>query len=334
VIRDIESTQRYLISQRIVERADGISIQIFTNKRHFEKLKIRCAAESYADFQIHQINDLLKKEKIEIYDDQDFSSGLFCYLASKKVMANHYAQDQERKYYRYHLANLVMKFASIAFIVIGLGLTSTSLIEGWVYKDSITEMELIEQKYKSKFNQLNENTVESTISTATMRDIVEVVDILQKRYLSDPEELLSMVSRDISLFSDIRIKKVEWFTSRHSDAEAAEEVSWGKTRKKKKKKKKSTSKKTTNPKGFYEIATVEGELLNFDGDYRYALSTVDDLETALVESGNYLSVEIIKRPLDIEPENTLSGDVSVKTNFREPVAELAFRVVREVTFDD
>jgi uncharacterized membrane protein YciS (DUF1049 family) len=336
VIRDIESTQRYLISQRIVERAEGISIQIFTNKRHFEKLKIKCAAESYTDFQIHQINDLLKKENIEIYDDQDFSSGLFCYLASKKVSANHYAQVQERKYYRYHIANTVMKFASIAFIAIGIGLASTSLIEGWVYDNSVTEMELIERKYKSKFNQLNENTVESAISTATMRDIVEIVEILQQRYMSDPEELLSMVSRDISLFSDIRIKKVEWFTSKDSDAEAADEVSWGKARnkKKKKKKKKSTSKKTTNSKGFYEIATVEGEFLNFDGDYRYALSTVDDLETALVESGNYLSVEITKRPLDIEPENTLSGDVSVKTSFREPVAELAFRVVREVTYDD
>ncbi len=334
VIRDIESTQRYLISQRIVERAEGISIQIFTNKRHFDKLKIKCASESYTDFKIYQINDLLKKEKIEIYDDQDFSSGLFCYLASKKLSANHYAQNQERKYYRYHIANMAMKFASIALIAIGLGLTSTSMIGGWVYNNSITEMDLIEQKYESKFNQLNENTIESAISTATMRDIVEVVEIMQKRYLSDPQELLSLVSRDISLFSDIRIKKVEWFTSKHSDAETVDEVSWGKAGKKKKKKKTSTGKKTSNPKGFYEIVTVEGEFLNFDGDFRYALSTVDDLETALIESGNYISVDIIKRPLDIEPENTLSGDVSVKTSFREPVAELAFRVVREVTFDD
>ncbi|MCZ6668885.1 MAG: hypothetical protein O6932_09505 [Gammaproteobacteria bacterium] len=338
LIRDIESTQRYLVSQRIVERAEGISIQIFTNKRHFEKLKIKCAAESYTDFKIYQINDLLKREKIEIYDDQDFSSGLFCYLASKKVSANHYAQHKEKRYYRYHVANMIMKFASIAFVSIGIGLTLTSLTEGWIYNNSVTEMELIERKYKSKFTQLNENTVESTVSTATMRDIVEVVEVLQKRYMSDPEELLSLVSRDISLFSDIRVKKVEWFASRHSDAETADEVSWGKgstSRKKKKKKKKSaSSKKTTNPKAYYEIATVEGQFLNFDGDYRYALSTVDDLETALKESGNYLSVEITKRPLDIEPENTLAGDVSAKANPREPVAELAFRVVREISFDD
>jgi hypothetical protein len=80
---------------------------------------------------------------------------------------------------------------------------------------------------------------------------------------------------------------------------------------------------------------VRGQILNFDGDYRYALSTIDDLETALNESGNYYLVEITKRPLDIEPGNTLSGDFSATGRVTpKPVAELAFRVVREVTYDE
>ena len=34
VVRDIESTQRYLISQRIVERSELVEVHILTNKRH------------------------------------------------------------------------------------------------------------------------------------------------------------------------------------------------------------------------------------------------------------------------------------------------------------
>ena len=82
--------------------------------------------------------------------------------------------------------------------------------------------------------------------------------------------------------------------------------------------------------GFFEIARVEGEFLNFDGNYRYALSAVDDLEKKMVDSGKYYSVEIIKRPLDIESDNRLSGDVGAGSRFGESVAEFAFRVVREV----
>jgi len=332
VIRDIESTQRYLVSQRIVGGADRISIQIFTNKRHFDKLNSKCAAENYADFKIHAINELLKKEKIELYDDQDFSSGLFCYLASKKALVNHYAVSSERRYYQHHLANFFLKFAGIAFLSVGIGLASTSLVEGWIYNNTVTETELIEQKYKSKYNQLSENVIDSTTSTTSMQNVVKLVDLVQKRYVSDPEELLSLVSREISLFSDIRINNVEWFTSKFADADSSEKVSWGKG---KRKKKTPGSKKNFLPNGFFEIVIVHGQILNFDGDYRYALSTVDDLETALNESGNYYLVEIIKRPLDIEPGNTLSGDFSANSRVnKKHVAEIAFRVVREVTYDE
>jgi len=106
VIRDIESTQRYLISQRLIERADTISIRIITNKRHVDKLTIKCSEEGYTDFQIHDVNQVLEKEKIEIPDQQDFSSGLFCYYASKKLIINHYAQAKEKKYYRHHIASM------------------------------------------------------------------------------------------------------------------------------------------------------------------------------------------------------------------------------------
>ena len=87
-------------------------------------------------------------------------------------------------------------------------------------------------------------------------------------------------------------------------------------------------------KGYFEIANVEGEFLNFDGNYRYALSAVDDLEKAMSESGKYYSVEITKRPLDIEPENRLSGDAGTGRNAKEQRAEVAFRVVREIVQDE
>ena len=63
----------------------------------------------------------------------------------------------------------------------------------------------------------------------------------------------------------------------------------------------------------------------------HALSAVDDLEKAMVESGNYYSVEITKRPLDIESDNQLTGNLGAGTRNNATRAEVAFRVVREVT---
>ena len=329
VIRDIESTQRYLTSQRIVENPDTISIQILTNARHVDKLTIKCGEENFYEFQIHDINQILEKEKIEVSEQQDFSSGLFCYLASKKIAVNHYAQAKEKKYYKHHIVSLILKAASVAFVATGIGMATTSAAKGWIYSSTVTETILIDQKYRSKVNQLSQTRADSTTPTSVMQHIVQTVESLQKKYLDDPEEMFSLISQDVSLFSGIRIKEIKWFTSNMSDAESADEVSWGKAKRKQKKKK--SSQKKPAQKGYFEVAIVEGEFLNFDGNYRYVLSTVDDLEKAMVESGNYFSVEITRRPLDIESDNRLAGDVGVGKNKGSPTAALAFRVVREIT---
>ena len=207
VLRDIESTQRYLISQRIVERADTVAVHILSNKRHLDKLRMRCEKESYFDFTIHEINELLEREKIDVVDEQDFSSGLFCYMATKKFGLNHYALSKERKYFQSSPGWIGANRGEYRSISIGIGMAMTSAIKGWLYTDTINETALIEQKYKAKFNQLSETQIDSTTSTASMQHIVQAVETIEGRYLRDPEEMLALISNDISIFSDIRVKK-------------------------------------------------------------------------------------------------------------------------------
>jgi hypothetical protein len=169
-----------------------------------------------------------------------------------------------------------------------------------------------------------------------MQHIVQAVEAIQNNYLDDPEEMVSLVSQDVSLYPDIRIKNFVWFTSRDPNSQSIADVTWGKAKRqkrkanKKNKKKKKTIKKISNVNSYFEIALVEGEFLEFDGNYRYALSAVDDLEKAMTESGNYFDVEITRRPLNIESDNQLRGNVSIQSNTILTTAELAFRVVREV----
>jgi hypothetical protein len=328
VLRDIESTQRYLISQRFVERAESVAVHIVTNKRHFEKLTTRCENASNFDFTIHEINEMLEREKIVVADEQDFSSALYCYLASKKLSLNHYARSSERRYFQHYRTGLGLRAAAIALLAVGFSMAAASTVKGWLYQETVFETSQIEQKYKAKYNQLSENRIDSTTSTTSMQHIVQTVDILRDQYLRDPEEMLALISDDVSIFPDIRVKKVDWFVSDYSESKNSKDVSWGKPRKVSRNRDPS---KPMPKQGYFEIAQVEGEFLNFDGNFRYALSAVDDLEKAMVESGKYYSVEITKRPLDVESDNRLTGNVGVGSRRRAATAELAFRVVREVT---
>ena len=281
-------------------------------------------------FHVHEINQLLEEQKIEVDEEQDFSSALFCYLASKKLALNHYAQSRQKKYYQHYKVNLVLKVASIAILAAGIGFTASSLVKGWLYNSTVSETSLVEQKYKAKFNQLSENRIDSTTSTTSMQNIVQTVEVLEAGYLQDPEAMLTIISRDVSLFSDIRVTGVEWFLSDISDAEKAGEVGWNNTAFRKKNKRSDKKKKQRREKGFFEVANVDAEFINFNGNYRYALSAVDDLEKTMAESGSYIYVEITKRPLDIESDNSLTGDAGTNTAELLNKAELSFRVVRKV----
>ncbi len=335
VLRDIESTHRYLISQRIVERAETMSVQILTNKRHFDKLTARCEEETQYDVKILEINQLLEREQIEVPDEQDFSSALYCHLASKKLTINHYALPKQRRYFQLHKVSLGLKVASIALVAVGFGLATTSGVKGLGFHNTIVETTQLDQKYKAKFNQLSESRVDSTTSTSDMAHIVQAVEKIENKYLVDPESMFVLISRDMSIFSDIRVKKINWFVSNISSSLTTEEVVWEKAKKRSKRKIEKRKKNAPKAKkGFFEIASVEAEFLNFDGNYRYVLSAVDDLEKSMSESGNYFSVEVTKRPLDIEPEKRLSGDAGVLRGNLQIKAELGLRLVREVKRDE
>ena len=330
VLRDIESTQRYLISQRLVERSEKVSVHILTNKRHHQKLLARCEQETYFDFKIHEINQLLEEEKIQIPEEQDFSSALFCYLASKPLAINHYAGAHEKRYFQHYKANIGLKVASAILIALGFGMAAVSAANGLVYNQTTAETQLLEQKYRAKFNQLSESRIDSSTSTTTMQHVVDAVENISNNYLLDPEESLIEVSQYISLFPDLRVTDVDWFVTNFSGNESAGDVNWKRPNTGRRSSSRNQPGQPRPQRGFFEVIVMEAELLDFQGDFRYALSVVDDLQKALVESDRYVSVQVLKRPLDVESDNALSGDVGAGGRGQSGSATLEFRLVKEV----
>ncbi len=331
VVRDVESTQRYLFSQRIIDRTDVISVHILCNERHKDKLTVKCSEDEYFDYHIHNVNEVIQQEKIELPEEQDFSSVLFCYHASKKSFANHYANAEEKRYFYHHLAAVTTKVIGIILIASSIGLFAKSAATGMLYSKTVNEMRLVEQKYQSKFNQLLASRTDSNTSTTTMQAVVKTVEKIEKFYQARPRDLLVKISRHLSLFDSIRLKSLDWFISDSADAKFSKDVSWGGQKKPKRGRRQASS---VAGKELYEVAVFSGEFLEFDGNYRYALSAVDDLEDAMRVSNDFDSVTVLKRPLDIESNNRLSGDISSNIARNENKAEFSIRVVRKVKTDE
>ncbi len=329
VIRDIEGTQRYLVSQRIIDRNDTISVQILCNERHLESLKTKTDEDPVFDYNVQDVNDFIKIEKLELNDEQDFSSVLFCHQATKKPYANHYARHQERKYFYHHLVSMGTKVTSVALLAISVGLLAVFIGKGFLYESSVNEMKQLEQKYKLKFTQLNELKIDEDISTSNMKNVVQTVEKLKQSYLFSPQQMMAMVSQDIALFNEMRVNSLEWVLASSANATSADSQVEKNMDTRSRRNRRSNS---VIAKKLFEIVNIKGELLNFDGDYRYALSLINDFEDTMKVSNKYDVVQITERPLNIDSNERLSGDVSNKVNNKtdNKNADFSFRVVREV----
>lgn len=327
VIRDIDSTQRYLVSQRIIERSETVTVHILSNSRHFDKLTVACTETSYFDFEIHNINELLKNRGIDLYDEQDFSSALFCYESTKIKFINHYARDEDKYYLKHYFMGLALKFTGIALFSIGLGLGVSNAIQGYLYQERISEMDSLKDQYNIQFERLTEKTKSLPATTKDMKKAVELSTIIKTNYQHSPKQLLTDISQDLMLFADIRVNHINWFVSDNEERKIYKDVSWGV---KKKRRSSRRTQKTAKYNGYYEVAVIDGEFLNFNGNYRYVLSVLSDFEDLLKESGKYDSVEILSRPLNVGENTTLKGVATDEKKVQSKDATFKIKVIKKV----
>lgn len=331
VVRDIDSTQRYLVSQRLIECFETVTVHILSNGRHYDKLTVACVESSYFDFEIHNINDLLKKEKIDLYDEQDFSSTLFCHEATTTKFENHYASKDEKRYFTHYLVGLGLKIVGIAIFSVGLALGVSSATQGYLYKDNIEDINNLQKQYDTQFERLASKTKALPASTTDMKLAVKTASIIQNNYKTSPKEFLVNVSQDLVLFADLRAIGVNWFISDDNENNLAKDVIWDqkvKRKKRKSKSRKAAKKEAIN--GYYEIVVLEGEFIEFGGNYRYALSVLSDLEDFMKESGKYDEVVILKRPLSIDGDSVLTGAADIKAQSQVKDATFKVKIVKKV----
>jgi len=330
LLRDIESTQRYMFSQRILERNETIKVHILCNKRHYEELQKACEREQWFDAQLHEVNALLEKQKIKVPDELDFASTQFIWTALQKNYENHYARAEDRSYFYHRLGSQGLKLLASFMLSLGLGVSLYYGGQGYLFQSGTTELKSQQIRYQGKFNQLSQSKVDLPASTQELKATVEAAEIIERNYLRAPDETLIRISQDLSLFEDIRLNKLDWFIADNEHRTTVQEVQWL-TKKKRSRRDRNKKPARKDFKGYYEIIILDGELLHFQGNYRYALSLLDDLEATLTESGFYYSVDVLERPIDTSNRATLAGDAGATESLKRQLeARFRIRLVREV----
>ena len=157
----------------------------------------------------------------------------------------------------------------------------------------------------------------TAVEPANIKSAIDIVDTLIK-HKSTPFLMMSTVSDVLSLFPSLQIDGIDWIVDTDPNKYPYQNKS-------------DNNKENEIEKGnyqYYQIATVKGHLMPFDGNYRNALGMVRRFANAIRAEENVRHVSIDSLPLDISPGSSLSGEAQ-EDEQREAV--FALTVVLGVT---
>ena len=320
ITSEIEKIQRYLNSMRLVTNDEQLNVYFLTEGDLLKELKGNLEDSETISYKLIDLNYMAKISNARFSLKTPFSDKLFAYHAFRKGAKNAYGNPSEVRYSTMRRMRHAMYAASLLLLVGGAALSGWFLMNAVSYKqDSMAAIKKT-QFYTERFNIAREGLPKTPIEPNDIKMVVEIANDLEK-YKTSPEPILKVLGSTLSRFPGVILDEINWGHSTDPNDQFNRPANMQVNR--------ATNVPVVNPVAqnqsgnlYYQIATFDARIANFNGDFRSAISTVNALAEQLREKDNVESVTVVEFPMDISSDASLQGNV----NKLEKEAKFTLRV--------
>ncbi len=302
---EIEKIYRYLNSMRLVSNDEQLNVYFLTEGELLKELKEKLQDTESISYKLIDLNYMAKIANTDFSLKTPFSDKLFAYHLFKKGAKNAYANPNEVRYSTMRKMRVGMYAAS------ALLLLSSTILSGWFLMNAVSykqdSMSAIKKTefYQERFNIAREGLPKTPIEPNDIKTVVEIAGNLEK-FKTDPEPILKVIGSSLKMYPQVILENLQWnhsldpndqfqnsraVTNLYATIPVANYI------------------QNQNSNLYYQIATFEARIANFNGDFRTAIKTVNDLAEALRSKENIESVTVEEFPMDISSEASLQGSV-------------------------
>ncbi len=173
-----------------------------------------------------------------------------------------------------------------------------------------------------KYKQVAKNFPYSPYPSHQILSVVSFFATLGKSQQT-PEHLMQIISLAISKLPDIQINRIHWVQTPDINAnDVVEQENYN----------------ANNPNGLAnksselnQVAFISGELKKYNGDYRVALLTVNQMVDQIKRDAGVASVELLQAPVNVSSLSKLEGSTSDELDSRPSPAFFKIKVVLNQT---
>ncbi len=304
IAEEVEKIQRYLSSLRLIPPDETLEICFLMAGELKEEIAAENEDSELIKYHVLDINDLAAEIGLETNVTSPFSDQLFVSHLLKKTPANQYGADSERRYFSMRRMKYSMLVMSMLFILAGILWSGYNLFSGLSSKQQSIAADLRQQFYSTRYNMARERLPETPVEPADLKRGVELARSMEA-YKTTPLESVKIISRGLNQFPRVKLKNVSWVSTIDPNVELGGELQLAAN-----KSKIGFSQVSYTDTGylFFHVALIDGYLDPFDGDYRRAIETINQLAATLREQKSVHDVAIISLPLDVSSSTSLTGD--------------------------
>ncbi len=317
LMAELEKLRRYLNSLALISRKGPLEIYILSHGEWLNELKPHCHDTDDERFILMDVVDVAAHLGLKGKLATAYSDVIFNQLLLDAAPKNHYANEEETRYFSLHRMRNGLIAAGIVLLVASMGWSGFNFLDGVSLKQQALDAEQKANFYQARYTMARGNLPPTPVEPRDIKTAVDLVETL-RHYKSDPAPIFELISSVLEALPSVRLDHVKWYFAVDPNATDASN---------------SRKKRVTegvliarDPKySHYHIAVFKGHLEAFSGDYRAAIAQADELAAELARHPDIQAVEVLEYPLNVTSEANLSGTATKAAAVSE--AKFAVKVV-------
>lgn len=319
IVEEVDKIRRYLNSVRLVSPDSPLNVYFLLAADVYDEVKAAYRDRGGTGMRFLDVNSLLAKSGSSRQVSSPFADQLYVHHLLQTKPANNYAGPVERRFNTMRNIRIALATCGILMLAGSSAWSGYTFLEGLEFRQNTLSARNKTQFYTARYQLAREGLPATPVEPADLKMAVELFESLD-RYKAEPLEMVRLVSAGMNRFPLVKMGRYEWLVSTDPNASigtgrpaAANQGVIGY----------SNVSVPEADYAYYQIAEIEGEIRPFDGNYRTAISIINEFAETLRKQENVYNVSITSLPLDVSQDSNMQGNT--KSSQRE--ARFSLRVV-------
>jgi hypothetical protein len=319
---EIEKTRLYLLSQRFITDQTELQLVMPSSDAQSEVIGKSISQEQGMECKI--VDSLAYAKNMNIAPDlvAKHPELLHMQLLANGNIPDNLAPDQLTKAYQLNKIRQGIYVAAAAAALLGMGVAGYNFFQANAEVQETAKLAEQTQQQLKRYEEVASNFPSTPIPSAELKTAIDIANQV-KQYNTTPATMMSILSKALERMPEVAIQRFRWVQTNRVDAQDSEKtvdmlgmVSG-----------QGSTTPTQQMGDLRQVAFVNAELVNFNGDYRGALTSVNQFAAEIKLNPMVEQVVVLQEPVNVSSLANLKGSTLDENTSERTPAEFKLKIV-------